>query len=76
MTATTAQRKIARDALKRAIATTATADAPGSITALAQLVGVSRQAVSQWDIVPVNRVALVVAHTGIPREELRPDIFA
>lgn len=46
-------------------------------------VGISRaldgaitpQAVSQWDKIPVKRAIELEAKTGIPRHELRPDIF-
>lgn len=45
-------------------------------TVLARKLGVSASAISQWDgKVPVTRVAAVEAATGIPRHELRPDIF-
>jgi DNA-binding transcriptional regulator YdaS (Cro superfamily) len=44
-------------------------------TALAAAVGIRPQAISQWDRVPVGRVLAVEAATGIPRHELRPDIY-
>lgn len=60
-------------ALDEAIATA------GSQKALADLVGVTRAAVSLWKLngnrVPIERVASVSKATGIPREKLRPDIF-
>lgn len=37
--------------------------------------GVSPQAISQWSRVPVLRVLDVERVTGIPRHELRPDIY-
>jgi DNA-binding transcriptional regulator YdaS (Cro superfamily) len=37
--------------------------------------GLSRGAVSQWPRVPAERVIDVERITGIPREELRPDIY-
>lgn len=42
---------------------------------LADLLGVSKQAVHQWRKVPVARAKEIEQITGIPREELRPDIF-
>ena len=44
---------------------------------LSRRLGISKQAVSQWQWkgVPPERVLAVETATGIPREELRPDIF-
>lgn len=42
---------------------------------LAALLGVARQAVYQWSKIPAERVADIERLTGIPRAELRPDIF-
>jgi DNA-binding transcriptional regulator YdaS (Cro superfamily) len=42
---------------------------------LAAKIGVTRQAIEAWRKVPVDRLEAVEAATGIPREELRPDIF-
>lgn len=47
----------------------------GGLAALSRIAGVSRQAVQQWDRVPEDKVALVSDATGIPRYELRPDLF-
>ena len=48
----------------------------GRRISLAHAIGVNPAAISQWDgKVPVTRVAAVEAATGIPRHELRPDIF-
>ncbi|QJP14696.1 helix-turn-helix domain-containing protein [Starkeya sp. ORNL1] len=44
-------------------------------SALALAIGVRPQAISQWKRVPVARVLAVEAATGIPRHELRPDIY-
>lgn len=49
--------------------------AAGGVTRLAEAVGVSRSAVSQWPRVPANRVLAVEKATGVPRHELRPDIY-
>ena len=42
---------------------------------LARGLGITHGAVSQWDQVPMNRVLDVERLTGIPRHELRPDIY-
>lgn len=47
----------------------------GRVTKLADAIGVTHSAVSQWNQVPAERVVQVEKVTGIPREKLRPDIF-
>lgn len=47
----------------------------GNSHRLALLLGCSRQAVSVWQRVPFKYVKRISADTGIPREELRPDIY-
>ena len=47
----------------------------GGASALARLLGVTRSAISQWDRVPVERVLDVERLTGVPRHNLRPDIY-
>jgi DNA-binding transcriptional regulator YdaS (Cro superfamily) len=47
----------------------------GNPTRLGKKVGVSRQAVEQWKVVPPERVLAVEKATGVSRYELRPDIF-
>ncbi len=42
---------------------------------LAAALGITSQAVSQWDVVPLDRVIAVEAATGVDRTELRPDVF-
>jgi len=56
------------EALQRAI------DAVG-LAGLAAPCGVSRQAVSQWRACPPMRVLAVEAASGVPRHELRPDLY-
>lgn len=58
-----------RDALKAAIAKFPTAKD------FAEEIGVTPQAVSQWEVVPPGRVLLVERLTGISRHDLRPDYY-
>ena len=57
------------DALRRAI------EAAGGLAGLAKPLGITEQAVSQWDEVPPLRVLAVERVSGVPRHELRPDIY-
>lgn len=56
-------------ALSRAI------KAVGGTARLADELGVTSQAISQWDRCPIERARQVEDATGVPRHELRPDIF-
>lgn len=47
----------------------------GSVAALAKKLGVTPQAVSQWENVPAFQVLAVEKATGVPRHELRPDLY-
>ena len=58
-----------KEALKRAI------DAAGGLTKLAEPLGISKQAVSQWDEVPPLRVLAVERISGVSRHDLRPDLY-
>jgi TorA maturation chaperone TorD len=59
-----------RDAsLSRAI------DAAGGVAQLARKIGIARPSVSNWSRVPAERVIAVEAVTGVPRKELRPDLY-
>jgi TorA maturation chaperone TorD len=49
--------------------------AAGGVRALARSVGVSQPAISSWKRVPADRVLTVEALTGVPRGELRPDLY-
>jgi TorA maturation chaperone TorD len=57
-------------ALDRAI------EAAGGVRALARALGISQPAISSWKRIPSDRLVAVEAATGIPRAELRPDLFA
>lgn len=56
-------------ALKRAV------DNVGGQAKFARLIGVTAQAVSQWDEVPPLRVLTVERVSGVSRHELRPDLY-
>jgi len=47
----------------------------GNSSKLGKKVGVSRQAVEQWKVVPPERVLAVERATGVSRYDLRPDIY-
>nr|WP_208179104.1 Cro/CI family transcriptional regulator [Sinorhizobium medicae]MBO1959470.1 helix-turn-helix domain-containing protein [Sinorhizobium medicae] len=47
----------------------------GSSKELARRVGVSPQAISQWNKVPANRVLAVERASGVHRSILRPDLY-
>ena len=47
----------------------------GMQTLIARGLGITRQAVSDWKAIPLNRVIDVETLTGIDRAALRPDIF-
>ena len=49
--------------------------AGGGVVALSKKLRITKGAVSQWHRVPVNRVFDVEKITGIPRSQIRPDIF-
>lgn len=47
----------------------------GRRISLAAALNIAPSAISQWREVPLSRVVAIEAATGIPRSELRPDIF-
>lgn len=49
--------------------------AVGGVRALARAVGVSQPAISSWKRVPADRVLSVEMLTGVPRTDLRPDLY-
>jgi len=48
----------------------------GLASKIARKLGIQQQAVSKWKRIPAERVIAVEKATGIPRAELRPDLFA
>lgn len=57
------------EALKRAI------ELAGGVGKLAESIGVTSPAISQWDRVPADRVIAVERASGVNRRELRPDLY-
>lgn len=47
---------------------------PGLLAKIARTAGLAPQAVSQWRMVPLERLLVVERLSGIPREQLRPDV--
>jgi len=47
----------------------------GGPTALARRLGVSKQAIVQWRQAPPLRVLELERLSGVPRHELRPDLY-
>lgn len=49
-----------------------------TMSELAARLGVDKATVTRWakGVIPVSRVVAIEAHTGIPRERLRPDLFS
>jgi TorA maturation chaperone TorD len=50
-------------------------DAAGGVAQLARKIGIAQPSVSNWSRVPAERVIAVEAVTGVPRVELRPDLY-
>ena len=48
----------------------------GGLRVLARALGVSHQAILQWDRAPPRRVLDLERLTGIPRHDLRPDLYS
>jgi DNA-binding transcriptional regulator YdaS (Cro superfamily) len=69
MPSATPPEKIADEGLRLAVAQA------GSLYALAKLLGMSVQAISEWQRIPSHRILQVEAVTGIPREKLRPELY-
>ena len=62
---------------ERDIALQLAIEAAGGVVALAKLLGMKKQAVSQWRKCPPKRVLSVEAATGgiVTRHRLRPDVY-
>ncbi|WGD49433.1 molecular chaperone TorD family protein [Bradyrhizobium sp. CB1650] len=51
-------------------------NAAGGVAQLARKIGISQPSVSSWRMIPAQRVVAVEAATGVPRTELRPDLYS
>jgi TorA maturation chaperone TorD len=51
-------------------------EAVGGVTELARKLGIAQPSVSNWIKIPAERVIAVEAVTGIPRVQLRPDLYS
>jgi DNA-binding transcriptional regulator YdaS (Cro superfamily) len=51
------------------------AEAVGGLPALAAKLGITRQAIYQWDELPMSRLKQIAEVSGLPAHELRPDLF-
>jgi len=51
-------------------------DAAGGVAQLARKIGIAQPSVSSWNRVPVGTVIAVEAATGVPRQQLRPDLYS
>ena len=58
-----------KDGLKIAIKTA------GGLRAFGRLLGISHQAIAQWDKIPAERLLEIERLTGVPRGVMRPDLF-
>lgn len=50
-------------------------DAAGGVRALARAIGVTHNAILQWERVPAERVLTIEKLTGVHRSDMRPDIY-
>jgi DNA-binding transcriptional regulator YdaS (Cro superfamily) len=53
----------------------AAVDAAGGYRSLARLLGITHQAIIQWEKVPASRMLEIERLTGVQREVLRPDLY-
>ena len=47
-----------------------------SKTRIAKMLGISKQAITRWTVVPLKHVKALSDATGIPRADLRPSDYA
>lgn len=50
-------------------------DGAGGLMALADKIGITYQAIQQWAQIPDKWLIRVEEASGVPREELRPDLY-
>lgn len=61
--------------MRRDAALTKALDRANGFAGLGRLIGVSAQAIWQWQRVPAERVLDVERVTGVARSKLRPDLY-
>ena len=59
-----------KDIVKRVIAEA------GGMHALGRKLGITYQSIQKWTKIPAERVIAIEHAIGIPREELRPDLYS
>ena len=47
----------------------------GRLSALAIALKITPGAISQWKVIPADKLVAIEEHTGIEREKLRPDLY-
>ena len=47
----------------------------GGLRALARILNIRHQSIMQWDKIPARHIVPIERATGVPREELRPDLY-
>lgn len=47
----------------------------GRLTKLAVALKITPAAINQWKIIPADKLVAISRETGIPRHELRPDLY-
>jgi DNA-binding transcriptional regulator YdaS (Cro superfamily) len=47
----------------------------GRLTKLARALKITPAAINQWEIIPADKLVAISNETGIPRHELRPDLY-
>jgi len=48
----------------------------GNATAVAEALGVTRQAISRWKRIPIRHIPKISELTGLSVQQIRPDLFA
>ena len=48
----------------------------GGMRALARALGINYQSIQAWKKIPAERLIDIEEATGVPREQLRPDLYA
>lgn len=47
----------------------------GGVSALARELGINRQNIYDWNQIPADHIVAIEQITGVPREQLRPDLY-